>query len=288
MVRRPGDDDLVGGHLAPGVLRRLHGLPGRRRRRRVRRRAARLHEVGQKPGRTTPTSGARPTRSPRTPRTCPTSTPRPTIFDTISYAKGNSVLRQLVTWLGDETFLAGVNTYLTRHRFGERHPRRLRRRARRGHRPRRARLGRGVAAHAPASTPSGSTRDGDGPGPAPRGRAAAPRPGHGVRRATGARSAACWSTWPTSRCRCRTSPAASWCPTPTARPSPGSCSTTARGRRCRPGCPGSRTTLTRAVLWTMLFDRVQTRDARPPRDFVDLVERHLPGRAQRHDRRRRC
>jgi aminopeptidase N len=39
-------------------------------------------------------------------------------FDSISYAKGNSVLRQLVTWLGDEAFLAGVNGYLTRHRFG--------------------------------------------------------------------------------------------------------------------------------------------------------------------------
>jgi aminopeptidase N len=39
-------------------------------------------------------------------------------FDQISYAKGNSALRQLVTWLGDDTFLAGVNAYLTRHRFG--------------------------------------------------------------------------------------------------------------------------------------------------------------------------
>ena len=39
-------------------------------------------------------------------------------FDAISYAKGNSVLRQLVTWLGDDAFLAGVNAYLTRHRFG--------------------------------------------------------------------------------------------------------------------------------------------------------------------------
>ncbi len=39
-------------------------------------------------------------------------------FDAISYAKGNSVIRQLVTWLGDETFLAGVNVYLSRHRFG--------------------------------------------------------------------------------------------------------------------------------------------------------------------------
>jgi len=39
-------------------------------------------------------------------------------FDAISYAKGNAALRQLVTWLGDEAFLAGVNRYLTRHRFG--------------------------------------------------------------------------------------------------------------------------------------------------------------------------
>ncbi|GAB3673112.1 aminopeptidase N [Angustibacter aerolatus] len=39
-------------------------------------------------------------------------------FDAISYAKGNSALRQLVTWLGDETFLAGVNAHLTRHRLG--------------------------------------------------------------------------------------------------------------------------------------------------------------------------
>jgi aminopeptidase N len=39
-------------------------------------------------------------------------------FDAISYAKGNSLLRQLVTWLGDEEFLAGVNAHLTRHRFG--------------------------------------------------------------------------------------------------------------------------------------------------------------------------
>ncbi len=38
-------------------------------------------------------------------------------FDAISYSKGNSCLRQLVTWLGDEDFLAGVNAHLTRHAF---------------------------------------------------------------------------------------------------------------------------------------------------------------------------
>jgi aminopeptidase N len=39
-------------------------------------------------------------------------------FDAISYAKGNSLLHQLVTWMGDEAFLAGVNDHLTRHAFG--------------------------------------------------------------------------------------------------------------------------------------------------------------------------
>jgi len=41
-----------------------------------------------------------------------------TNFDMITYAKGASVLRQLVTWLGWETFVKGTNVYLTRHRFG--------------------------------------------------------------------------------------------------------------------------------------------------------------------------
>lgn len=39
-------------------------------------------------------------------------------FDMITYAKGASVLRQLVTWLGEDVFLAGVNRHLTKHRFG--------------------------------------------------------------------------------------------------------------------------------------------------------------------------
>ncbi|TCB96606.1 aminopeptidase N [Micromonospora zingiberis] len=38
-------------------------------------------------------------------------------FDGISYAKGASVLRQLVAWLGDEPFLAGLNDHFSRHRF---------------------------------------------------------------------------------------------------------------------------------------------------------------------------
>ncbi|MFC0002695.1 aminopeptidase N [Micromonospora siamensis] len=39
-------------------------------------------------------------------------------FDGISYAKGASVLRQLVAWLGDDAFLAGLNAHFARHRFG--------------------------------------------------------------------------------------------------------------------------------------------------------------------------
>jgi aminopeptidase N len=39
-------------------------------------------------------------------------------FDGISYAKGAAVLRQLVAWVGDETFLAGLNAHFAAHRFG--------------------------------------------------------------------------------------------------------------------------------------------------------------------------
>src|SRR3569833_328661 len=39
-------------------------------------------------------------------------------FDGISYAKGASVLRQLVARVGEEAFLAGVTAHIARHRFG--------------------------------------------------------------------------------------------------------------------------------------------------------------------------
>ncbi|MEE1754987.1 aminopeptidase N [Streptomyces sp. SP18CS02] len=39
-------------------------------------------------------------------------------FDGISYAKGASALRQLVAWMGEKEFLAGINTHFARHRFG--------------------------------------------------------------------------------------------------------------------------------------------------------------------------
>jgi aminopeptidase N len=39
-------------------------------------------------------------------------------FDGISYAKGASALRQLVAWVGDEPFLAGLREHFTAHAFG--------------------------------------------------------------------------------------------------------------------------------------------------------------------------
>ncbi|GAB2844004.1 aminopeptidase N [Actinoallomurus bryophytorum] len=39
-------------------------------------------------------------------------------FDGISYAKGASVLRQLVAWVGEDAFQKGVNAYFARHRYG--------------------------------------------------------------------------------------------------------------------------------------------------------------------------
>ncbi|RFA15996.1 aminopeptidase N [Subtercola boreus] len=39
-------------------------------------------------------------------------------FDGITYAKGASVLKQLVAWVGQEQFLAGVSHYFKKHQFG--------------------------------------------------------------------------------------------------------------------------------------------------------------------------
>ena len=39
-------------------------------------------------------------------------------FDGITYAKGASVLRQLVAWVGQDQFFAGVQTYFAKHAYG--------------------------------------------------------------------------------------------------------------------------------------------------------------------------
>src|SRR5438270_9592749 len=41
-----------------------------------------------------------------------------TNFDGISYAKGASVLKQLVAWVGEEPFIEGVRAYFPRYRYG--------------------------------------------------------------------------------------------------------------------------------------------------------------------------
>ena len=39
-------------------------------------------------------------------------------FDGITYAKGASVLKQLVAWVGQDAFMSGLQTYFTKHEFG--------------------------------------------------------------------------------------------------------------------------------------------------------------------------
>jgi aminopeptidase N len=59
----------------------------------------------------------RPTTHPVAPETVPDTASALLNFDGISYAKGASALRQLVTWLGEKDFLAGINTHIQRHKF---------------------------------------------------------------------------------------------------------------------------------------------------------------------------
>jgi len=40
------------------------------------------------------------------------------IFDAISYSKGSCVIRMLAKFLGEETFLKGVQLYIKRHAYG--------------------------------------------------------------------------------------------------------------------------------------------------------------------------
>jgi aminopeptidase N len=52
------------------------------------------------------------------PRAVPDADAALASYDDISYAKGAAALRQLVAWLGWPAFLAGVNDYFARYRFG--------------------------------------------------------------------------------------------------------------------------------------------------------------------------
>ncbi|HEY8987185.1 MAG TPA: aminopeptidase N [Streptomyces sp.] len=59
----------------------------------------------------------RPTTHPVAPDDVPDTASALLNFDGISYSKGAAALRQLVTWLGDGDFLAGINTHFARHKF---------------------------------------------------------------------------------------------------------------------------------------------------------------------------
>ncbi|GGQ59926.1 aminopeptidase N [Streptomyces pilosus] len=59
----------------------------------------------------------RPTTHPVAPGNVPDTASALLNFDGISYAKGASALRQLVAWLGEKDFLAGINIHFQRHRF---------------------------------------------------------------------------------------------------------------------------------------------------------------------------
>ncbi|WKX08282.1 aminopeptidase N [Streptomyces sp. NL15-2K] len=59
----------------------------------------------------------RPSTHPVAPETVEDTASALTNIDGISYAKGASALRQLVTWLGEKDFLAGINTHFTHHKF---------------------------------------------------------------------------------------------------------------------------------------------------------------------------
>ncbi|AKH81837.1 aminopeptidase N [Streptomyces sp. CNQ-509] len=60
----------------------------------------------------------RPSTHPVAPPRVPDSAAALQNFDGISYAKGASALRQLVAWMGEKDFFAGLDDYFSRHRFG--------------------------------------------------------------------------------------------------------------------------------------------------------------------------
>ena len=197
-------------------------------------------------------------------------------FDALSYAKGGSCLRQLVTWIGEDAFYAGVNAYLSRHAWGN------------------TTLADFVAALDEATDRDvrswveawlrttgfdtiTATRDGDD-GRAHQGRQpSAPAPGHVVRRrlARGLLETA-W-TWPTTPSGCRA-------PRSSCRTQAGE--TFARVRlddqswaAVEAGLSRVPDDLARALLWSVATDRARVGDLALD-DLLALVRDHLP--VERH------
>ena len=153
VVRRPRHHDVVGGHLAPGVLRRLPRLPRLRGGRRHRGRLRRLHDRPEARGVRRRRATVHPPRGPA----CRGRAGRGRGLDELRLA----VLRQGQLRAPSAGHLDRRRRVLRgRERLpvpapvAQRHPRRLRHRPGRRLRPRRPGLGRGVAAshrlrHAP-------------------------------------------------------------------------------------------------------------------------------------------
>ena len=115
VVRRPGHHALVGRPVAERVVRHLGGH----------RRAGGGHPVAGTRGPRSPRrSKAWAYRQDQLPSTHPIAADIPDIhavevnFDGITYAKGASVLKQLVAYVGRDNFLAGVRRYFAAHAWG--------------------------------------------------------------------------------------------------------------------------------------------------------------------------
>ena len=79
-------------------------------------------------------------------------------FDGITYAKGASVLKQLVAYVGRDEFLAGVRRYFRKHEYGNTTLADLLTPLSESSGPRPVRVGRPVAAHQPGQHPAPGVR----------------------------------------------------------------------------------------------------------------------------------
>ena len=117
VVRRPGHHEVVGRPVAERVVRRAAGVPGGRRGHQVHRRLDHVLRRPQDLAATVRTSCRPRIRSRPTWRR---SSEAEANFDGISYAKGAAVLKQLVAYVGRDSFFAGIRGLLRRARLGER------------------------------------------------------------------------------------------------------------------------------------------------------------------------
>ena len=148
VVRRPGHHEVVERPVAQRVLRRVHVAPSR-------------------PPRSPSAQSAWTTfnslekswayRQDQLPSTHPIMANIRDLedvevnFDGITYAKGASVLKQLVAWVGQDAFFAGVAEYMRKHHHAQRDAQRPAGRTREGLGPRPGRLVRRLAARRRAS-----------------------------------------------------------------------------------------------------------------------------------------